>query len=169
MVSNGRLRHHHFGTPLPCGFNAASSERGSPFHSLGHIGCHPSRALVETGNLTAPSLRPSLPLRPLVAVCAPFFVGAWLRRVAVGDSSALFPACARVAGFLSSLSSAVVLQPPLASRRSAMAAVVHRFRSGWRGVSLGGISASALRIGAASLRHAVCGILPSHGHAHAFA
>ena len=35
MVSNGRLQHHHFGTPLPCGFTAATSERGSPFHSLG--------------------------------------------------------------------------------------------------------------------------------------
>ena len=34
MVSNGRLQHHHFGTPLPCGFNSASSGRGSPFHSL---------------------------------------------------------------------------------------------------------------------------------------
>ena len=32
---NGRLRNHHFGTPLPCGFHAASSGRGSPFHSLG--------------------------------------------------------------------------------------------------------------------------------------
>ena len=36
MVSNGRLQHHHFGTPLPCGFTAATSERGSPFHSLAH-------------------------------------------------------------------------------------------------------------------------------------
>ena len=34
MVLNGRLRHHHFGTSLPCGF-AAPSGRGSPFHSLG--------------------------------------------------------------------------------------------------------------------------------------
>ena len=34
MVSNGRLRHHHFGTPMPCGFNSAPSGRGSPFHSL---------------------------------------------------------------------------------------------------------------------------------------
>ena len=33
--SNGRLRHHHFGTLLPCGFSAAPSGWGSPFHSLG--------------------------------------------------------------------------------------------------------------------------------------
>ncbi len=41
MVLNGRLRHHHFGTSLPCGF-AAPSGRGSPFHSLGNTSMKPA-------------------------------------------------------------------------------------------------------------------------------
>jgi len=90
---------------------------------------------VGTRPLIAPSLTSSLPLRPLFPACAPLIVGAWLRRGAVRHSSVFCPAGARVAGSIPSLSSAVVLRPPLASRGGVMAAVVRRFRPGRRCVS----------------------------------
>ena len=94
---------------------------------------------METGNLVDPSHSSSLPQRPLSAVFFLGGVGARLRRVAVWYSSVFCPAYARVSGFLSSLSTAVVLQPPPASRVGVIAAAFSRLHPGGPCVSSGAL------------------------------
>jgi len=117
----------------------------------------------------APSLRLSLPPWPLATVFRLIRRGAWLRRVARWYSNAFCPAYARMSGFLSSLFTAVVLRPSLASRVQEIAAAVSRPLPGGPCVSLGGTPAPALRFSAASHRSPVCGMLAFHAHANTIA
>lgn len=114
---------------------------------------------MRAGNLISPSHRSSLPPWPQFAVFSLIGVDGLLRRVAVWSSSFFCPACVRASGFLSSLSTAVVRRPPLASRVGAIAAAYSRLCSGKCCVSLLGAPATALRINAASLLQIVCGKL----------
>ena len=86
-----------------------------------------------------------------------------------GDSRAFCPACAQVSDFLSSLSTAVVFRPFLASRVQEIAAAVSRLLPGGPCVSLLGTPAPALRFSAASHHLPVCGMLAFHAHANTIA